>query len=97
MSEITARCNSLVVGSGGVGGGGDTFHINVEVIVTLRLAAYRQLVSLCAKPLENHDQRFFLTQNIDSSAKRRKIKAVSMLNYGRSVKLTSHLHLLPGQ
>lgn len=35
--------------------------------------------------------------NIGTRAARRKSKAVSMLNYGWSIKLTAHLHLLPGQ
>jgi hypothetical protein len=36
------------------------------VRVTLRLAVYRQLVRLCAKPLETHDQFFFFQLNARS-------------------------------
>jgi hypothetical protein len=37
-----------------------TTHVKEKVNVTLRLAVYRQLVSLGAKPIETHDKRFFL-------------------------------------
>jgi hypothetical protein len=35
----------------------------VKVIVTLRLAVYRQLVRIGVKPLETHDQNFFFQLN----------------------------------
>jgi hypothetical protein len=34
----------------------------IKAKVTLRLTVYRQLVFLCAKPLETHDQKYFFSQ-----------------------------------
>jgi hypothetical protein len=37
----------------------ESTKVKAKVKVTLRLAVYRQSVSLSVKPLETHDQRFF--------------------------------------
>jgi hypothetical protein len=37
-------------------------NVKIKVKVTLRLAVYRQSIRLGIKPLETHDQRFFLTE-----------------------------------
>jgi hypothetical protein len=40
--------------------------VKMKIKLTLRLAVYRQLVRLGAKPLEDHDQRFFGTESLRS-------------------------------
>jgi hypothetical protein len=52
-SSVSALKSSL-------NGGFHSEFFKVKVIVTLRLAAYRQSVHLGAKPLETRNQRFFL-------------------------------------
>jgi hypothetical protein len=39
---------------------------HIKVKVTLRLAVYRRSVRLGVKPLENHDQRLFLIEPLQS-------------------------------
>jgi hypothetical protein len=44
-----------------------TVKVKVKVKVTLRLAVYRQSVRLGVKPLETHDQTFFLLSSCGNS------------------------------